>query len=220
MIYEEQQVDGERYGEPRVLAARYESDGVSKDAYRFAQDSVPDFFDPTGNSLRKAFLQAPLKYSRISSGFSRRRFHPVQKRFKAHLGTDYAAPYGTPILAVGDGTVEKAGYTAGNGRYVKIRHNGTYSTQYLHMRKVLVKQGQRVQQGDVIGEVGSTGLATGPHVCFRFWKNGEQVDHRREEFPSAEPIQERYKAEFTREAANWMLALEEARHRADQRVVF
>ena len=220
VIYEEQQVDGERYGEPRVLAARYESDGVSKDAYRFAQDSVPDFFDPTGNSLRKAFLQAPLKYSRISSGFSRRRFHPVQKRFKAHLGTDYAAPYGTPILAVGDGTVEKAGYTAGNGRYVKIRHNGTYSTQYLHMRKILVKQGQRVQQGDVIGEVGSTGLATGPHVCFRFWKNGEQVDHRREEFPSAEPIQEHYKAEFTREAANWMLALEEARHRADQRVVF
>jgi murein DD-endopeptidase MepM/ murein hydrolase activator NlpD len=107
---------------------------------------------------------------------------------KAHLGTDYAAPYGTPILSVGDGTVEKTGFTSGNGNFVKIRHNATYSTQYLHMRKILVKQGQRIQQGDVIGEVGSTGLATGPHVCFRFWKNGQQVDHRREEFPSAEPV--------------------------------
>ncbi|MFZ1695043.1 MAG: M23 family metallopeptidase, partial [Flavobacteriales bacterium] len=141
-----------------------------------------------GNSLRKAFLKAPLKFSRISSGFSGKRLHPVQKVMKAHLGTDYAAPYGTPILAVGDGVVEQAGRTGGNGNFVKIRHNGVYSTQYLHMQKILVKQGQRVQQGDVIGEVGSTGLATGPHVCFRFWKNGTQVDHRKEEFPSAEPI--------------------------------
>src|SRR5690606_26104092 len=111
-----------------------------------------------GKSLKKAFLQAPLEYGRITSGFTMRRFHPVQKRMKAHLGTDYAAPYGTPILAVGDGVVTKAGYTAGNGKYVKIRHNGTYETQYLHMRKILVKQGQAVKQGQEIGEVGSTGL--------------------------------------------------------------
>src|SRR5690606_12305588 len=117
---------------------------------------------------------------------------------KAHLGTDYAAPYGTPIIAGGDGVVKKAGFTSGNGNFVKIRHNATYSTQYLHMRKILAKQGQRVRQGDVIGEVGSTGLATGPHVCFRFWKNGVQVDHRREEFPSAEPVPEARRADFDR----------------------
>ena len=188
VVYEERTVDGQRYGQPRILAARYTSAGKVKEAFRFAQDAGEQFFDAEGNSQRKAFLKAPLKFSRISSGFSGRRLHPVQKVMKAHLGTDYAAPYGTPILAVGDGVVEKAGRTGGNGNFVKIRHNGTYSTQYLHMRKILVRQGQRVVQGDVIGEVGSTGLATGPHVCFRFWKNGVQVDHRKEEFPSAEPL--------------------------------
>jgi murein DD-endopeptidase MepM/ murein hydrolase activator NlpD len=189
VVYNERSVDGERYGEPEVLAVRYESGGVVKNGYRLPLDSIHgEYYDDEGNSLRKAFLQAPLKFSRISSGFTQRRFHPVQKRFKAHLGTDYAAPYGTPILTVGDGVVEKTGWTAGNGNYVKIRHNGVYETQYLHMRKILVRQGQRVSQGDVIGEVGSTGLATGPHVCFRFWKNGEQVDHRREELPSADPV--------------------------------
>jgi murein DD-endopeptidase MepM/ murein hydrolase activator NlpD len=189
VVYNERTVDGERYGEPEVQALRYESGDVVKEGFRVAIDSAhAEFYDAGGSSLRKAFLQAPLKYSRISSGFTQRRFHPVQKRFKAHLGTDYAAPYGTPILTVGDGVVEKTGWTAGNGNYVKVRHNGVYTTQYLHMRRILVKQGQRVLQGDVIGEVGSTGLATGPHVCFRFWKNGAQVDHRREELPSAEPV--------------------------------
>lgn len=220
VIYEQQSVNGERHGAPKVLAARYESGEAVKDALGFALNDDLQYFDAEGNSLKKAFLKAPLKYSRISSGFSRRRFHPVQKRFKAHLGTDYAAPYGTPILAVGDGVVEKAGYSAGNGRFVKIRHNGTYSTQYLHMRKILVKQGQRVQQGHVIGEVGSTGLATGPHVCFRFWKHGQQVDHRREELPSAEPVPAEERARFDREAADRLAELQEARHRADQRVAF
>jgi murein DD-endopeptidase MepM/ murein hydrolase activator NlpD len=121
---------------------------------------------------------------------------------------------------VGDGVVEKAGYTAGNGKYVEIRHNGTYSTQYLHMRKVLVKQGQRVGQGETIGEVGSTGLATGPHVCFRFWKNGVQVDHRREEFPSAEPVPAKDLARFEQERLAWAGKLDGARHREDPSVVF
>lgn len=191
VVYKEKTVDGEPYGRPDIVAARYTSGGVIKEAYRFAQeDGTLQYFDQEGNSLRKAFLKAPLKFSRISSGFSSRRLHPVQKVMKAHLGTDYAAPYGTPILAVGDGVVEKAGRTAGNGNFVKVRHNGTYTTQYLHMRKILVREGQAVQQGDVIGEVGSTGLATGPHVCFRFWKNGVQVDHRKEEFPNTEPLAE------------------------------
>ena len=110
------------------------------------------------------------------------------KRYKAHLGTDYAAPTGTPILAVGDGEVIKSEYKGGNGNYVKIRHNATYETQYLHMSKRAVKVGERVAQGDVIGYVGSTGLATGPHVCFRFWKNGQQVDHLREDVPTADPL--------------------------------
>ena len=125
------------------------------------------------------------------------------KRYKAHLGTDYAAPHGTPILAVGDGKVTKSGYTSGNGNYVKIRHNGTYETQYLHMSKRAVKEGQFVKQGETIGYVGSTGLATGPHVCFRFWKNGEQVDPLREKFPESFPIPASLQAEFQQFVNSW-----------------
>jgi murein DD-endopeptidase MepM/ murein hydrolase activator NlpD len=199
LVYLERTVDGGRYGEPELLGVRFDG-SVKKQAFRFTPDSSKGsaFFDEAGNSLRLAFLKAPLKYSRVSSGFTMRRFHPVQHRWKSHLGTDYAAPYGTPILAVGDGVVEKAGYTAGNGNYVKIRHNGVYETQYLHMRKIHVRKGQRVTQGQTIGEVGSTGLATGPHVCFRFWKNGQQVDHRKEEMPSAEPIAAEHREAFDR----------------------
>jgi len=125
-----------------------------------------------------------------------RRFHPVQKRWKAHLGTDYAAPRGTPIMATSDGVVIKSSYTRGNGKYVKLRHNSVYETQYLHMSKRNAKVGTQVRQGDVIGYVGSTGLAAGPHVCYRFRKNGRQVDHLKEDFPSAEPISPSIKADF------------------------
>jgi len=129
VVYREQSVEGKPYGRPEILAARYASGGVIKEAFEFAQsDGVEQYFDSEGNSMRKAFLKSPIKFSRISSGFSSRRLHPVQKVMKAHLGTDYAAAYGTPILAVGDGVVEKSGYTGGNGNDVKIRHNGTYST--------------------------------------------------------------------------------------------
>ncbi len=196
VTYRENTVDGQRFGVPQILAARYTSGGKVTQAFAFEQEDGTQYFDDAGNSLRKAFLQAPLKFSRVSSGFSKRRLHPVQKVMKAHLGTDYAAPYGTPILAVGDGVVVEAAHGRGNGKFVKIKHNGTYSTQYLHMRKILVKKGQRVSQGDVIGEVGSTGLATGPHVCFRFWKNGVQVDHRKEVFPSSGPVAEALRPKF------------------------
>lgn len=188
VLYEEELIDGEPTGACTLLACSFTHGGRERKAYRFEGQEGMNYFDENGESLRKAFLKAPVKFSRISSRFSGKRFHPVLKKYKAHLGTDYAAPHGTPIVAVGDGTVTAASYTSGNGNYVKIRHNGTYETQYLHMSKRAVKQGQFVQQGEVIGYVGSTGLATGPHVCFRFWKNGQQVDHLKEEFPAADPI--------------------------------
>lgn len=214
MVYRQSTVDGDPYGDPQLLSVRYE--GLdTKEAFLF--DSVGTrggYYDAEGKSLRKAFLQAPLKYSRISSGFSLKRFHPVQKRMKAHLGTDYAAPYGTPIQAVGDGVVEKSGYSGGNGNYVKIRHNRVYETQYLHMRKTLVKTGQVVKQGQVIGEVGSTGLATGPHVCYRFWKNGQQVDPRKEVLPSAEPLAAADRPNFDRVRDDLLSRMDEAEDKA------
>ena len=194
--YFQQKVNGALVGMPEILSSSFTHVGTEFKAYRFDQGDGPDWFDPTGASLRKAFLKTPIEFGRMSSGFNKKRFHPVLKRVKAHLGTDYAAPKGTPIRAVGSGVVTKSEYKANNGNYVKIRHNGTYETQYLHMSKRLVKVGDVVKQGQVIGKVGSTGLATGPHVCFRFWKNGEQVDHRREAFPPDTPIRSEKMDEF------------------------
>lgn len=203
LIYEEQLVDGQSIGPGKILAAIFNHNGEEFNAYAFKADTLDDYFDSEGNSLRKAFLKAPLKFSRISSRFTKKRFHPVLKRYKAHLGTDYAAPHGTPIRAVGDGEVIKSSYTRGNGNYVKIRHNSTYTTQYLHMSKRAAKVGEYVRQGDVIGYVGSTGLATGPHVCFRFWKNGQQVDHLRESFPPSHPVPDSLRAGFMKEVDKW-----------------
>ena len=190
VIYEEKFVDGEAVGLGKILAVQFGHAGTEFNAFYFDQGTGTDYFDENGNSLRKAFLKAPLKFSRISSRYTMKRFHPVQKRWKAHLGTDYAAPKGTPIETVGDGTVVEAGYSRGNGKYVKVKHNGTYTTQYLHMSKIAsgVKKGTRVRQGQTIGYVGSTGLATGPHLCFRFWKNGKQVDALKVDIPPSEPI--------------------------------
>ena len=190
VIYEEKSVEGESVGVGRILAVQFGHDGHEFQAFYFDQGNGIDYFDEEGNSLRKAFLKAPLNFTRISSRYSPRRFHPVQKRWKAHLGTDYAAPKGTPIRTVGDGVIVEAGYNGGNGNYVKVRHNGTYTTQYLHMSRIAkgIKSGTRVSQGQTIGYVGSTGLATGPHLCFRFWKNGKQVDALKVELPPSEPI--------------------------------
>jgi len=190
LIYDEYFIDDESVLLGDVKAAYFESNGVRYYAFAYEQDGKTSYYDENGNSLRKAFLRAPLKYSRISSRFTRKRYHPVLKRYKAHLGTDYAASRGTPIMSVGDGTVIAAAYNRANGRYVKIKHNGTYTTQYLHMSKFAkgMKKGKRVKQGDVIGYVGSTGLATGPHLCYRFWKNGKQVDPLKEIIQHADPI--------------------------------
>lgn len=210
-IYEEKYVDGEAIGIGKILAVEFNHFDRSFFGFYFNQGGSEDYFDEEANSLRKAFLKSPLKFSRLSSRYTMRRFHPVQKRWKAHLGTDYAAPRGTPIMSTGDGVVVKASYSGGNGNYVKIKHNSAYTTQYLHMSKRNAKVGQAVKQGDIIGYVGSTGLATGPHVCYRFWKYGKQVDHLKEDFPSAEPIQKEYLPEFKEWMSKMQLRLAEVK---------
>ena len=145
--------------------------------------------------MKRMFLKSPLDIFKITSHFGMR-YHPILHQMKGHFGTDYAAPTGTPIRATASGTVIQAGYTSGNGNYVKIRHNNTYETQYLHMSKIIAKKGKSVAQGEVIGLVGSTGLATGPHVCYRFWKNGQQVDPLKEKLPDAVPIDGKLKERY------------------------
>ena len=170
IIYEEQVVDGDVVGIERVKAAYFDHVGEQFYAVHFDQGSGIDFFDPEGNSLRREFLKAPLSFTRISSRYTGRRYHPVQKRYKAHLGTDYAAPRGTPIRAVADGKIIAAKYGKYNGNFVKIQHNGNIATQYLHMSKIAsgIKYGKKVKRGQTIGYVGSTGLASGPHLVLPF----------------------------------------------------
>lgn len=198
VIYEQRYIKDEPVEPGAIQSAIFSHNGETYYAFYFEADSVQagDYYDETGKSLRRAFLKAPLKFSRITSRYTMKRFHPVQKRWKAHLGTDYGAPYGTPIISTGNGVVTESRYTGNNGNYVKIKHNNTYTTQYLHMSRRAVRQGQHIQQGQVIGYVGSTGLATGPHVCYRFWKSGKQVDPLRQKFPSAMPIPETAMATF------------------------
>jgi murein DD-endopeptidase MepM/ murein hydrolase activator NlpD len=188
--YEEQWVENTSIGIGRILGIYFEHAGKSYHAIPFDQGDGMDYFDDGGNSLRKALLKYPIEFTRISSRFNPRRFHPVARVFRAHRGTDLAAPAGTPIRSVGDGVVLEARYNGNNGNYVKIRHNDTYTTQYLHMSKIAsgLHAGDRVSQGETIGYVGSTGLATGPHLCYRFWKNGVQVDALRVELPPSQPV--------------------------------
>ena len=186
-------------GVDSLKASFFEYKGKRVYAFPFAPDpnsEKVDYYDENAKALKNFFLKAPLKFVNITSRYTKSRFHRVQKIWKAHNGTDYAAPTGTPIMTTASGVVEQAGYTTGNGNFVKVKHDKTYSTQYLHMSKILVKRGQRVTQGQVIGKVGSTGLATGPHVCYRFWKNGKQVDALKLKLPNSSPIEERYKASY------------------------
>jgi murein DD-endopeptidase MepM/ murein hydrolase activator NlpD len=181
-------------GVDSLKAAFFEYKGKTIYAFPFEQNEGSgklDYFDEEGKALKNFFLKAPLKYVNITSRFAKNRFHPVQMIWKAHKGTDYAAPTGTPIMTTASGIVEQTGFTAGNGNFVKVKHDRTYSTQYLHMSKILARRGQHVNQGDIIGKVGSTGLATGPHVCYRFWKNGVQVDALRLKLPNSEPMDKR-----------------------------
>jgi murein DD-endopeptidase MepM/ murein hydrolase activator NlpD len=194
LVYEEVQVEGKSIGIRQINGIYFEHFGQAYYAIPFDQGNGLDYFDDEGKSLRKALLKYPIEFTRISSRYTGRRLHPVQKIFKAHLGTDFAAPTGTPIRSVGDGIVEEAQYKSNNGNYVKIRHNATYTTQYLHMSRIEpgIRPGVRVRQGQKIGYVGSTGLATGPHLCYRFWRNGVQVDALRVDLPASEPIKKEY----------------------------
>lgn len=198
VFFEEETMDGESIGVGRIQSAWFKHSGKEYVALYFEQDGKGDYYDAEGNSLRKAFLKAPLSYSRISSRFTNRRFHPVLKRNIPHHGTDYAAPTGTPIRAVGDAVVSKASYDNANGNHVRLKHNGTYETGYLHMSRIApgIRAGARVTQGQIIGYVGSTGLATGPHLCYRFWVNGVPSDPHKVEFPSSTPIANEYRAAF------------------------
>ncbi len=190
IIYDRKYIKGKPVGSGHILAACYKNGNSEYFGFYFENDRYKGYYDIEGTPNKKTFLRAPVRASRISSGYNLNRFHPVLKRRKPHLGTDYAAAKGTPIFSVSDGVITRRGFTKGNGNYLKIKHNGVYQSQYLHMSKFKsgLKVGSRVSQGQVIGYVGSTGLATGNHVCFRFWKNGRQINHLRENFPPLDPM--------------------------------
>lgn len=190
VIYEQLYIDDEPIRLGKVKAAWFKHGGRPFYAFYFEQDTIGDYFDEEGNSLRREFLKAPLNYSRISSRFSYSRMHPIHRVRRPHLGVDYAAPHGTPVQAVGDGKVVHAQYSGGAGNYVKIRHNSVYTTGYMHLSRYGegIRVGRHVKQGDVIGYVGSTGTSTGPHLDFRFFKNGQPVDPLKVESPPAEPV--------------------------------
>ncbi|PNU20783.1 peptidase M23 [Geothermobacter hydrogeniphilus] len=191
--------DGKPAGYGRILAAEFSNRGHDYKAFLFADgDKRPSYYDENGKSVRKAFLKAPLKFSRISSGFTFRRFHPIRKTWRAHPAIDYAAPIGTPIKAVGDGVISRKGYTRGNGNFIEIRHNSTYKTLYLHMSKFGrgIRKGRQVTQGQIIGYVGQTGLATGPHLCFRMYRNGRPVNPTKIKAPASAPVSKQHRTEF------------------------
>lgn len=183
-----------------VSCARFSRGGDEIYAIRFDHDGLSDkYYDASGKNLRKAFLKAPLKYKRVSSTFTYARKHPITGRVRPHTGVDYAAPAGTPVLALGDGTVISAGWTTnGGGNVIKIRHNSTYTTGYLHLRGFAkgIKKGAKVSQGQVIGYVGSTGASTGPHLDFRVWKNSQPIDPLHMASPAADPLPKKYLPEL------------------------
>lgn len=181
-----------------IEGALFTHQGKDYYAIPFMQDSTMQFFDLEGNSLRKAFLKAPLDFYRITSRFTNARFHPILKRYRAHHGVDYAAPTGTPVRTIGDGSVIFKGYTNGGGHTIKIKHNSVYTTSYMHLSRYAkgLSVGQRVRQGEEIGYVGSTGLSTGPHLDFRVYKNGQPINPLDMEAPPSEPLKPELRDSF------------------------
>lgn len=211
VIYDEAYVDSTSIGVENIYAAYFYHKGRAYYAFKYQQDSIWSFFDEQGLSLRKAFLKAPLKFSRISSRFSNNRFHPVLKIYRPHHGIDYAAPSGTPVYALGDGSVLKRGWDAkGGGNYIKIRHNSVYTTVYMHLSGFAkgLRQGDYVRQGELIGYVGKTGLATGPHLDFRVFKNGHPIDPLKIEAPPVDPIDSTSMEEYLEFVKPWISDLD------------
>jgi len=203
VIYEEMFIDDESLGAGKIYGARFTWAGKTITAIPFIQDGKETFFDVEGNSLRKAFLKAPLRFSRISSRFSSSRLHPILRIRRPHYGVDYAAPVGTPVHAIGDGRVTSAGTENGAGKMVRIVHNSVYSTAYLHLSRFGpgIHKGAFVKQGDIIGYVGSTGLSTGPHLDFRIYQNGSPVDPLKVDAPPVEPVSEENLERFEKNKA-------------------
>ncbi len=207
VVYSERFIDDTISGGlHEIKAAYFEHNGKPLYAFKFSSDSlekIEGYFDENANNLKRAFLKAPVKFSRISSRYNlNRRIKYYGYKLRPHRGTDFAAPIGTPILATADGVVIKSERKGGNGNYVKIRHNETYETQYLHMRARNVKVGNHVSQGDVIGWIGMTGNTGGPHVCYRFWKNGKEVDPFREDTPFSKPLPKEYHDKYFAESSS------------------
>jgi len=192
VVYEEKFIEGKSVDIGKILTAQFTSSGVTYTAIPFLQDGQQSFFDTDGKSLRKAFLKAPLKFNRISSRYTTSRFHPILKIRRPHLGVDYAAPVGTEVQSIGDGKVISVTSGGGEGRMVKIKHNSSYSTAYMHLSRFGegIRQGVSVRQGQIIGYVGSSGLSTGPHLDFRFYLNGSPVDPLKVIAPPSEPVSE------------------------------
>lgn len=203
-VYDKTIVADQEIGIGQIYTAYYIHGADTLRAYRFEQDSSLSYWDAQGNSLRKAFLKAPLSFTRISSHFTYARMHPILKIVRAHTGVDYAAPMGTPVMALGDGTVIGKGYENGAGNFIKIRHNGVYTTGYLHLSKFAsgIQVGSRVQQSEVIGYVGMTGHATGPHLDFRVWKNGTPINPLTLDSPSDTPIKDEIRPAFEKAMHN------------------
>ena len=207
VIYTEKFVDDTiSIGIERIKAAIFEHAGKEFYAFEFQPDSlngIVEYFDENAKNLRRAFLKAPVKFGPVTSRYNlKRRIAYYGNRIKPHRGTDFAASVGTPILSTAKGIVVKSSYTRGNGNYVTIKHNNTYSTQYLHMKYRKVKVGEWVEQGQVIGSVGMTGYTSGPHVCYRFWKNGRQVDPFKQRLPEAKPISNKLKTTYLNDIVN------------------
>lgn len=203
IVYEESFVNDKSIHQMKVLASNFVHQNTNNYAFNFVENDKEGYFDEKGQSLQKAFLKAPLRYSRISSKFSNRRFHPVLKRYRAHHGVDYAAPTGTPVHTIGDGVITKRGYQKnGGGNYLSIKHNSVYSTTYMHLSRFAkgMRTGTRIKQGETIGYVGATGLATGPHLDFRVFKNGVAINPLSMKSPPVSPVKDenvaRYKMEM------------------------
>lgn len=212
LLFEERYIDGKRLDTGNILAASFTNRGKTYKAVRYKNSQgQTSYYTPEGLSMRKAFLRTPLDIFRISSGFNLRRKHPIHKKIKAHRGVDYAAPRGTPVYASGDGRVTEAGYTKANGNYVFIQHGQTYTTKYIHLHSKKVRTGQMIKQRQVIGTVGSTGYATGPHLHYEFLVNGVHRNPRTVSLPKASPISDSEKTRFTKMAMALLEQLNENR---------